>query len=340
MTKVQKQEERESGCTFFEIENEYIKVRCTNLGCHLLSIYCYDREHNFEDILLGYEDVEIGCRDGNYMGAIVGRVANRIRSGRFVLHNKQYQLAQNNGNNHLHGGIEGYHTKLFDYKIKENGIVFQYQSLDMEEGYPGNLKIQISYYLKDMELEMVCEAEADQDTLCNLANHAYFNLSAGKEKIYDHDMKICASKVGCIDQECCVTGEQLKVEGTPFDFREFHKIGEKIFEEDEQLRNGKGYDHPYFLEKTEGEPQIAIWHRASGRKMSIYTTLPSVQVYTANVLAGGCSGKNGVHYENRDGIALETQAPPDSINLEEKPRVLLRKGEKYREITRYRFEIE
>lgn len=193
-------EERENDITFFEMKNDELQIRVTNLVCHILSIFAKDRDGKQEDVVLGFEEIEDCKEDGTYMGAIVGRVANRIKGASFELNGKTYKLAVNNGPNHLHGGEIGFDQKIFCYEIIENGILFSCISPDMEEGYPGTLELKVKYLLTGNNLTMEYEAWSDEDTLCNITNHSYFNLSAGKEKIYDHYLKINADKIACVDE--------------------------------------------------------------------------------------------------------------------------------------------
>lgn len=339
MVEIKKIEERDNGVCLFELKNEQLRVIVSNLGCHVLSIFTKDRDGNFGDVVLGFENVEDCHHDGSYMGAIVGRVANRIGNAEFELNGKTYKLAANAGPNSHHGGLVGFNQKLFNYEVMEDGIRFIYLSPDMEEGYPGSLYLKVSYLLCDNTLKMEYEAVSDQDTLINITNHSYFNLSAGKEeKIYHHEMKIKADEIACGDENCLPDGTFLNVENTPFDFKEFHEIGERINEDHEQLKRANGYDHS-FMVKDEDD-QLVLYDKVSGRKMTMTTTLPCIQVYTANFLSGGCNGKGGKPYEDRDGVALEAQFLPDSIHIEKEPKVILRKGEQYEAVTSYKFEVE
>ena len=337
--KVRMIEQRDNGVCLFELKNDKIKVITSNLGCHVLSVFTKDREGNFGDVVLGFENVE-DCwhGDGSYMGAIAGRVANRIGDAKFELNGKTYELAANNGKNSLHGGIKGFNQKIFKYELLEDGIRFIYLSPDMEEGFPGSLYLKIVYRLSGNELKMEYEAMSDQDTLINIANHSFFNLSAKDSKIYDHQLMIKSDQIACADENGLPTGEFLDVENTPFDFKSFHEIGERIHDDDEQLRFVGGYDHCFML-KDEKDHAV-LYDKESGRKLTITTTLPCMQLYAGNFLAGGSDGKFGKPYENRDGVALEPQFLPNSMNIEKKPRVILRKGEEYEAVTTYRFETE
>ena len=336
--KVKMIEKRQNGVCLFELQNDEIKVITSNLGCHILSVFTKDRDGNYGDVVLGYQDVEDCHKDDKFLGCIIGRVANRIANGEFQLNGKTYKLAVNSGPNTIHGGINGFNQKIFNYEILENGIRFIYLSPDMEEGYPGSLYLKVVYRLCDNTLKMEYEAVSDQDTLINITNHSYFNLSAGKDKIYHHQLKVKADEIACVDENCLANGTFLKIENTPFDFKEFHEIGERINDDHEQLKLAGGYDHS-FMVKDE-EDQLILYDKETGRKLTMTTTLPCIQVYTGNFLSGGCNGKGGKPYENRDGVALEAQFLPNSIHIEEEPKVILRKGEEYEAVTTYRFEVE
>ena len=275
MIEVKKIEERDNGVCLFEIKNEQLRVIVSNLGCHVLSVFTKDRDGNFGDVVLGFENVEDCHHDGSYMGAIVGRVANRIGNAGFELNGKTYKLAANAGPNSHHGGLVGFNQKLFNYEVIKDGIRFIYLSPDMEEGYPGSLYLKVSYLLCDNTLKMKYEAVSDQDTLINITNHSYFNLSAGQDKIYHHEMKIKADEIACGDENCLANGTFLNVENTPFDFKEFHEIGERINDDHEQLKLAGGYDHS-FMVKDEDD-QLVLYDKETGRKMTMTTTLPCIQ---------------------------------------------------------------
>lgn len=342
-TKVRVLEERENGVCLFEISSGEVRVLCSNLGCHILSMYTRDRYGRFGDIVLGYENVEECALDGSYMGAVVGRVANRIKNASFMLNGKKYKLAANDGRNSLHGGFKGFDRKLFGYEQIPDGIRFVYESTHMEEGYPGNLAVEVDYRLCGRELQIDFRAKSDEDTLCNLTNHSYFNLLGGQEKIYGHQLKIRADRFAGIDENGCTDGTFFDVEGTPFDFRQLTPIGEQIGEEKEtavhpQLKRAGGYDHSFLV--NGGNAALTLYEPVSGRTLVVTTTMPCIHIYTANFLAGGVNGKHGKPYENRNGIAIETQFLPDSIHIEENPSVILRKGEQYEETTVFRFGVE
>lgn len=336
MTECKVLEHRENGVDVLEIRNEEVRVVVTNLGCHILSIFTKDKNDVEADIVLGCQKLEDCLTDGAFMGALVGRVANRIKEGRFTLNQKEYQLAKNNGKNHLHGGEEGFNKKVFSYEFLADGVHFFRVSPDGEEGYPGELEFSAYYRLCENKLSLEYEAVCDQDTIINITNHSYFNLSGGTENVCAHQLKIDADQIACADENCLATGEFMDVKGTPFDFHDFHEIGERISENHPQIQMGSGYDHSFVLRGT--KDQIVLFHEKSGRKLTITTTMPAVQVYTGNFLSAGAVGKNGEPYEDRAGVALETQFLPNSIHIEKDPKVILRKGETFHAATVYQFE--
>ena len=328
-------EQRPNGIDFIEITSDELKVVTCNLGCHLISIFAKDRNGIADDVLLGYKDIEDCHKDGSYMGAIIGRVGNRIAKGRFTLNGKEYQLAINNGPNHLHGGMVGFDRKIFHYELLRDGVRFHYLSPDGEEGYPGNFDLTVTYRVIGNEVSLTYKAKCDEDTLANITNHAYFNLSGGKDTIHDHVLRLASDKVGIIDEDILAVGGCFDVEGTPFDFRQGKTIGQDIDADDEQLHFAKGYDHSFLF--SDNYEQAELYDPKSGRGMKLSTSMPAVQVYTSNFLAGGIDGKQGVPYENRMGVCLETQYMPNSINYEEDPKMLLRKGQTFRAMTVLQF---
>ena len=268
---------------------------------------------------------------------MVGRVANRIKAGQFSLNGQDYHLAVNNGPNHLHGGIKGFSYQVFDYTIEdEHTLKLHYLSKDGEEGYPGDLDLTVIYTLKDDTLTAHYQATSSADTLINITNHSYFNLSGHKENIYQHTLQIHASQFACVDSDGLTTGELKDVEGTPFDFRQPALIGERVEQDDEQLKIGKGFDHPFLFDTQSN--QVILTHEPTGRQLIVSTTLPQAQIYTANYLDGRL-GKYGERYYARDAVCIETQNMPDAIHLEEHPTTLLKKGETYDEITSYQFKV-
>lgn len=319
------------------MKNEQLEVVVSNYGCTIIKVIMADKNGHKDDVVLGYDDfIQYQTLDA-YLGALVGRVANRIKAGQFSLNGQDYHLAVNNGPNHLHGGIKGFSYQVFDYTIEdEHTLKLHYLSKDGEEGYPGDLDLTVIYTLKDDTLTAHYQATSSADTLINITNHSYFNLSGHKENIYQHTLQIHASQFACVDSDGLTTGELKDVEGTPFDFRQPALIGERVEQDDEQLKIGKGFDHPFLFDTQSN--QVILTHEPTGRQLIVSTTLPQAQIYTANYLDGRL-GKYGERYYARDAVCIETQNMPDAIHLEEHPTTLLKKGETYDEITSYQFKV-
>lgn len=337
MVKVELLKELNNGIRFYALENEALRLVVVNMGCRIMEILAPDASGKRSDVILGLKNIEDYANDPAYFGAVIGRVANRIGDARFTLNGKTYELYANNGKNHLHGGKEGFDKKIFDVTPLENGLRFHYLSKDGEEGYPGNLNLYVTYTLDDNTFSIHYETDTDADTVVNFTNHLYFNLSNTLEKVTEHSLQINADYIGCVDDTCLATGELLPVKDTPFDFNKMKKIGQDIEEDHIQLKNAFGYDHSFVLKGE--ERQLTLEEPVSGRRLIISTTAPVVQVYTGNFLKDGCIGKAGRVYENREGVALETQLMPNAINTEENPSTILRKGDKFESNTKYVFEI-
>lgn len=319
------------------MKNEQLEVVVSNYGCTIIKVIMADKNGHKDDVVLGYDDFTQYQTLDAYLGALVGRVANRIKAGQFRLNGQDYHLAVNNGPNHLHGGIKGFSYQVFDYTIEdEHTLKLHYLSKDGEEGYPGDLDLTVIYTLKDDTLTAHYQATSSADTLINITNHSYFNLSGHKENIYQHTLQIHASQFACVDSDGLTTGELKDVEGTPFDFRQPALIGERVEQDDEQLKIGKGFDHPFLFDTQSN--QVILTHEPTGRQLIVSTTLPQTQIYTANYLDGRL-GKYGERYYARDAVCIETQNMPDAIHLEEHPTTLLKKGETYDEITSYQFKV-
>lgn len=319
------------------MKNEQLEVVVSNYGCTIIKVIMADKNGHKDDVVLGYDDFTQYQTLDAYLGALVGRVANRIKAGQFSLNGQDYHLAVNNGPNHLHGGIKGFSYQVFDYTIEdEHTLKLHYLSKDGEEGYPGDLDLTVIYTLKDDTLTAHYQVTSSADTLINITNHSYFNLSGHKENIYQHTLQIHASQFACVDSDGLTTGELKDVEGTPFDFRQPALIGERVEQDDEQLKIGKGFDHPFLFDTQSN--QVILTHEPTGRQLIVSTTLPQAQIYTANYLDGRL-GKYGERYYARDAVCIETQNMPDAIHLEEHPTTLLKKGETYDEITSYQFKV-
>ena len=323
-----------------------LEVSITNYGGAITSIKTPDRNGKIGDVVLGYETLAEYVKNPRYMGCLVGRHANRLDKGKFSLNGVNYQLVQNNGENHLHGGKKGFDKVVWDALTKQddNSVRLQlnYVSVDGEENYPGTLSVEVDYYVTNQnELRIEYGASTDRDTIVNLTNHSYFNL-AGQGNILDHELMINADSFTPISKDLIPTGEIESVEGTPMDFRNGKKIGKDISADYEQLRFTGGYDHNFVL-KLYGR-SIKFVARArepeSGRNLEVFTTQPGMQFYSGNFLDGSLTGKGGAVYHKYAGFCLETQHFPDSPNHEEFPSTLLRTGDVLDEVTVYRFSAE
>jgi aldose 1-epimerase len=319
----------------------------TNYGGIIVSLKTADRTGIFEDIVLGYDSLSSYIKSNPYFGAIIGRYGNRIAKGKFKLDDQTYNLAVNDGENHLHGGIKGFDKIVWtaDNYITPDGAVVKltYTSKDLEEGYPGNLEAEVVYILtNDNELKIDYKATTDKKTIVNLTNHSYFNLTGNtKRDILDHSLTLAASKFLPVDKTLIPTGEMKDVKGTPFDFTSEFVIGERINDNDQQLKLGGGYDHCWVVDNTDNLMPIAtVYDSGSGRFMEVYTTEPGVQFYSGNFLNGSITGKFNTKYTKRFGLCLETQHFPDSPNKPSFPSTVLNPGEVYTSQTIYKFSVK
>ena len=318
-----------------------IEARITNYGATVVSVLVPDRNGKFADVVLGFDDFDGYARNRKFFGATVGRYANRIAGGRFILGSNNYSLATNNGANHLHGGLQGFDRALWvaPDKPRRDAVLFQYRSEDGEEGYPGNLDVEVCFTLtRDDALRIDYSAVTDRPTPVNLTNHTFFNLG-NEADILDHELKLFAGRFTPVDDGLIPTGELRNVEGTAFDFRNPVRIGARIDAEDTQLKRAGGYDHNYILAKKSGRLDVAaeVYHRKSGRAVRMLTTEPGVQFYSGNSLNGTVTGKNRAVYTRRYGLCLEAQHYPDSPNQPHFPSTILMPGGTYRQTTIYQF---
>ncbi len=322
-------------------------VEITNYGGTITSIRVPDRNGKIGEVTLGFDDLKAYLDQSPFFGCIVGRYGNRIGGAKFTLGGKEYTLAGNNNGNHLHGGARGFDKYLWDAHIKnDNGIPTLFltrTSPDMEEGYPGNLDVTVSYKVDDQnQLHIEYVAITDKETICNLTNHTYFNLAGpGNGTILDHEISINADRYTPVDDGLIPTGELAQVENTPFDFRSPRKIGERIDDDHPQIKIGKGYDHNFVLKHKPGGGKIQkaaeVFEPTSGRILETYTSEPGVQFYTGNFLTGELVGRLGKKYPHRGGFCLETQHFPDSPNKPEFPSTVLESDTTYRTSTIYKF---
>lgn len=313
-------------------------VEIIDFGCRLVKIMVPDRQGHLTDVCIGLDTIADYEKDTCYFGAIVGRVANRIKDGRFTLNGKDYQLATNDRTNHLHGGNIGYAHKVWEAKVKEDKLVFTMHSADGEEGYPGNLTLTVTYgWSDDNELSILYEASTDQDTLLNVTNHAYFNLNGeGNGDILSHELFIDADKFTEVDDSQAPTGRLLPVDGTPFDFRNIHSIGKMIDSEYEQLKKFGTYDHNYVINGTGLREAAILQSKESGIRMTCFTDQPGVQLYVSPKPLD-VNGKGGKPYGHHSSLCLETQHFPDAINHEHFPSIVLHPDEAFRSKTLYHF---
>ncbi|MDR1632703.1 MAG: galactose mutarotase [Dysgonamonadaceae bacterium] len=323
-----------------------MEVSVINFGAKIVSIHVPDKNGKMTDVVLGKSNIDDYMNDQEpYFGAICGRTAGRIANGRFELNGKEYQLAINNGPNNLHGGIKGFNAVVWDAEqADEKTLKLSYLSKDGEEGFPGNLSATVIYRLTDENaLEIDYQVTTDKTTIHNLTNHSYFNLSGeGDPYIGDHELQINAASYIPTSDVAIPFGKPEKVEGTPFDFRTPHTIGERIEEKDTQLIYGNGYDHPFDLGKTDNA--LILCAKAvspkTGIALEILSTEPCIVLYTGNYLDGSFPGKNGHHYPKRSAFCLETQHFPDSIHHPEYPSTVLNAGEAYESQTVFKFSVE
>jgi len=320
-----------------------MEVKITNYGGAIVSWTAPDRNGKYEDITLGCDDLAGYLKGTPYFGAIIGRCGNRIAKGKFTLDGASYTLAVNNIGNHLHGGIKGFDKVLWAAEPisgEESALKLTYLSKDGEEGYPGNLKVEVVYTLqKDNALKIDYTATTDKKTVIALTNHAYFNLAgAGKGDILGHELTLNAAVYLPVDSTLIPTGERRPVAGTVFDFTKPFKIGTRIGDSDEQIKFGGGYDHCWILaESKELKLAATLSEPSSGRVMEVLTTEPAIQFYSGNFLDGTVIGKGATPYQRRNGLCLETEHFPDSPNRPEFPSTVLQPGETLRTTTVYRF---
>jgi len=328
----------------FKLENKNgVVAYITNYGARVVSLVVPDKDNKPTDVVLGYDSVKSNQKKGEpFFGAIIGRYGNRIAKGKFSLAGKDYQLQVNDGVNTLHGGTDGFYGKVWDAKqVDKQTIEMSYLSKDGEAGYPGNVNVKVVYTLTDDNgLKIDYTATTDKETILNLTNHAYFNLNGeGSKTILDHELMIAADGFTPVDTTLIPTGKIQTVKGTPFDFTTAKTIGRDIETTDEQLKNGKGYDHNFALnENKDNHPVAVVKSPSTGIVMEVYTTEPGIQFYSGNFLTGADKdGKGGKSYPLRSAFCLETQHFPDSPNQASFPSTVLKPGETYKTSTTYKF---
>jgi len=324
-----------------------MEVRAINYGATILSIRVADKTGAYGDVVLGYDTLEAYLKSPGYLGAVVGRYANRIANGRFTLDGREYKLATNNAPNHLHGGNKGFDKVVWTASNLTTGangssVTFSYTSSDGEEGYPGYVQARVTYTVTPAnEVDVTYFATTDKPTPINLSQHTYFNLAGhASGPITDHGLRISADRYTPVNASLIPTGEPMRVSGTPFDFRSPKFIGARIDVDDPQLKIGGGYDHNFVLNQFGTGLAHAAWlnDERTGRTLDVFTTEPGLQFYTGNRIPA-VTGKQGAKYGPRSGLCLETQHFPDSPNQPAFPSAVLRPGTPYTSRTVYRFGV-
>jgi aldose 1-epimerase len=329
----------------FTLSDGAYEARIATYGGIVVSLKAPDRQGKAADVVLGFDDLDGYIANFNgpsdaFFGAIIGRYANRIAHGSFMLDGKKYSLPLNNGANSLHGGPHGFNNVIWKAKPVADGVELSYLSKDGEAGYPGNLSAVVRYTLSKGDLRIEYSATTDQDTVVNLTNHAYFNLS-GQGDILNHQLTLHASRFTPVDAKLIPTGELKSVQSTPFDFRKATAVGARINADDEQLHLGHGYDHNWVLDSGGGKLTEAaeVYDPTSGRVLKVLTDQPGIQFYSGNFLDGSIKGKGGKPDELHSALCLETQHFPDSPNHPDFPTTELKPGERYHAVTVYSLSV-
>ena len=321
-----------------------VELKAIGYGGIITSLKVPDRTGKLDDVVLGFERLDDYLKDHPFFGAIIGRYGNRIAKGQFRLDGQAYKLATNNGPNHLHGGTKGFDKVPWKVEpVGNNALTFSRVSADGEEGYPGNLRVQVTYTLTDKnELQVDYLATTDKATPVNLTQHSYFNLAGqASGDILGHQLMLNADRYTPVDETLIPTGKLAPVAGTPFDFTKPAAIGARINTADPQLKHGGGYDHNWVLNRKGQGLQLAarVLEPKTGRTMEISTTEPGIQFYSGNFLDGTLTGKGGAVYKHRTGFCLETQHFPDSPNQPSFPSTILKPGQEYRSRTVFTFGV-
>lgn len=334
--------------SLYTLESGDITMQVTNFGARVVSLWTPDKNGHYEDIVLGYNNIDnyINNPGERFLGAVVGPYANRIAGGTYSIGEETYNFPLNNNGQTLHGGLKGLDMVVWNVDaVDEDSIVLSYMHPDGQDGMPGNLNIVMTYTLTpENEFRIDYVAETDKATHVNISHHSFFNLKGeGNGTVTDNVMVINASHTTPVNEVLIPSGEIADVTGTPFDFREPHTIGERIEADDQQLRNGLGYDHNWVLDrKTSDQLEFAasVHEPASGRFLEVYTDQPAMQFYSGNFFDGSTKGKYGKALEFRESIALETQKYPDTPHHGNFPSTLLNPGEKYEHTCVYRFSVK
>ena len=332
----------------YTISNGNLTMQVTNFGARVISLWTPDREGKMADIVLGYQNIDryINNTGERFLGSVVGRVANRIGGGEFTLEGKKYKTPLNNNGQTLHGGDKGLDMVVWDVvEVTESSIAFAYIAPDGQDGFPGNLSINMKYSLTaDNKFVVTYSATTDATTVVNLSHHSFFNLKGeGGGTITDHILQIDADYITPVDKNLIPTGQLMAVEATPFDFRTAHAIGDMIDSDNEQLHNGRGYDMNWVLNrKDDGQivKVLSLYEPKSGRNMEVYTDQIALQFYSGNFFDGSYNGKYGDPLAFRESVVFETQRYPDAPNHSNFPSIVLKPGEEYKHTCIYSFTIK
>lgn len=328
------------------LKNKNIKLAITNFGGRFVGLWTQDKNGRFTDVVVGFGSIpEYVASTEPYFGATIGRVGNRIAKGMFNLEGKEYHIPVNNGENALHGGEKGFQAVVWEAEQpNDTTLTLNYHSPDMEQGFPGNLQTTVTYSLNVNTVRMEYKATTDKPTPVNLTNHAFFNLNGeGSGTILDHRLQIYADAYTPVDEGLIPTGELVKVKGTPFDFSMSHTIGERIDQNNLQLKYGEGYDHNYVLKKNNAKGMnhaATVMGDKSGITMEVYTQEPGLQFYSGNFMQSKNTFKSGAKDDHRTAFCLETQHFPDSPNRPAFPSIILMPGESYHTLSEYRFSAQ
>lgn len=329
--------------TEYTLSNDHgIRVSILDYGGIVRVLEAPDRAGKIADLVLGFDTLDGYLERHPYFGAVVGRYAGRIARGRLLLDGTTFSLETNNGENHLHGGQRGFDRAVWSATVSESParLVLEHVSPDGDEGYPGELSVQVTYTLSEDSLHVEYRATTDAPTVVNLTQHTYFNLTGrGGTDVLRHELQVLADSILELGEGSIPTGSRLPVSGTAFDFREPKTIGRGIGDPHPQLLLANGYDHNWVLNGNHSEPVIALSDPDSGRRLEVITTQPGVQIYTANYLDGSIVGKRGERYAKHAGVALETQHFPDAPNHPKFPSTVLRPGDTFRSQTQFRFSV-
>lgn len=325
-----------------------LEMSIITYGGRITSLKVPDKAGRLDNVVLNFDSIQAYENENPYFGAIIGRYANRIAHGKYSIDGKKYRLATNNDKHHLHGGVHGFDRVIWTAKPIEGDtgpvLKLTYKSIDGEEGYPGNLYVEVVYTLThDNAVEVSYKATTDKTTVINLTQHAYFNLTGNFSKdILNHDVAIASDAYLPVDNGLIPTGEISKVEGTPFDFNSGKKIGQDIDANHEQLIRGGGYDHCWVFNGSKGDMRFvaSAYDDTSGRLMEVFTQEPAIQFYSGNFLGGILPKPNCGTYSNRTGFCLETQNYPNAPNEQNFPSPILNPGETYATKTRFKFSVQ